>query len=119
MPKCCIGGTIKNVGKFLDKIFKNMELIGTLFEDYVIILYYDNSQDNTLNKINAYKLKNDKLQIIINKEKPLEFRTHRISKGRNDILQMIRTDFKDYEYFIMMDCDDRCSYNIRLPLLKN
>ena len=119
MSKCCICGTIKNVGKFLDKIFRNMELIGTLFEDYVIILYYDNSEDNTLKKINEYKLKNDKLQIIINSDKPLQYRTHRIAKGRNDILQMIRHEFKDYKYFIMMDCDDRCSYNIRLPLLKN
>jgi hypothetical protein len=117
--KCCICGTIKNVGQYLDKIFQNMEFIGSLFENYVIILYYDTSTDNTLNKIRQYQLKNDKLQIIINSDVPLEYRTHRIAKGRNACLDMIKTKYSDYEYFIMMDCDDRCSYNIRLPLLKH
>ena len=62
--KCCICGTIKNVGQYLDKIFQNMEFIGSLFETYVIILYYDTSTDHTFNKIRQYQLKNDKLQII-------------------------------------------------------
>lgn len=117
--KCCICGTIKNVEKYLNKIFENMELVGSLFEDYVIILYYDHSSDNTLQKIKDYQIKNNKLQIIINNETPLEYRTHRIAKGRNSIIQMIRDKYSDYEYFIMMDCDDKCAYNMRLPLLKN
>jgi hypothetical protein len=53
--KCCICGTIKNVEQYLNKIFQNMELVGSLFEDYVIILYYDNSTDNTLQKIKNYQ----------------------------------------------------------------
>ena len=96
-----------------------MEFIGSLFEHYVIILYYDTSTDHTLNKIRQYQLKNDKLQIIINTDPPLEYRTHRIAKGRNACLDMIKTAYSDYEYFIMMDCDDICFYNIKLPLLKH
>lgn len=116
--KCCICGTIKNVEYYLNKNFENMELIGSLFEDYIIILYYDYSSDNTLQKIKDYQIKNNKLQIIINNETPLEYRTHRIAKGRNSIIQMIKDKYSEYEYFIMMDCDDRCAYNMRLPLLK-
>lgn len=117
--KCCICGTIKNVEIYLNKIFQNMALIGSLFEDYVIILYYDHSSDNTLQKIKSYQNNNDKLQIIINNDIPLKYRTHRIAKGRNKIIQMIKNKYSDYEYFIMMDCDDKCIYDIRLPLLKN
>jgi hypothetical protein len=117
--KCCICGTIKNVEQYLNKIFKNIELIGNLFQDYVIILYYDISLDNTLQKIKDYQIKNNKLQIIINNEPPLEYRTHRIAKGRNAVIQMIKDKYSNYEYFIMMDCDDKCAYNMRLPLLKN
>jgi hypothetical protein len=117
--KCCICGTIKNVEKYLNKNFQNIELIGSLFEDYVIILYYDHSSDKTLQKIKDYQIKNNKLQIIINNEMPLKYRTHRIAKGRNTIMQMIKDKYSDYEYFIMMDCDDTCAYNMRLPLLKN
>ena len=39
--KCCICGTVRNCGKYLDNIFSIMEQIETLFEDYKIILYYD------------------------------------------------------------------------------
>ena len=41
---CCICGTVKNVGPYLDKIFSNIEKIGALFENYVIIFYYDHSK---------------------------------------------------------------------------
>ena len=48
---CCIRGTVKNVGPYLDKIFSNIEQLGALFENYVIIFYYDHSTDNTLQKM--------------------------------------------------------------------
>ena len=47
--KCCICGAVKNCEKYLTNVLKNMELIGSLFEDYDVILFYDNSTDNTLN----------------------------------------------------------------------
>ena len=117
--KCCICGTVRNCGKYLDNIFSIMEKIGTLFEDYRIILYYDQSTDNTLEKLNNYSKKNDKFVLLINTEQLLEFRTHRIALGRNKCLKTMRENLNDYDYFIMMDCDDRCNYNIKLNLLKN
>jgi hypothetical protein len=115
---CCICGTVRNCGKYLDKIFQNMELIGGLFQDYVIIIYYDESNDNTLQKLNEYKKRNNRLIIHVNNEPMSEFRTHRIAKGRNLILDIIRRDYVSYPYFIMMDCDDRCAKNIKNNLLK-
>ena len=53
--KCCICGTVRDCGKYLNNIFIIMEKIGTLFEDYRIILYYDQSQDNTLDILKHYK----------------------------------------------------------------
>lgn len=117
--KCCICGTVRNCGKYLDKIFKNMEKIGEIFTEYKIILYYDKSNDNTLNKIKEYKVKNSNLIFIENESPLLQYRTHRIALGRNRCLNIIKTQFPDYNYFIMMDCDDRCSYNIKIRLLKN
>jgi hypothetical protein len=95
-----------------------MELLGTIFEDYVIILYYDVSEDETLKTVKKYKKKNPKVQLIINHETPLPYRTHRIAKGRNACMDMIKTNYADYEYFIVMDCDDKCSYNIKIKLLQ-
>lgn len=117
--KCCICGTVRNCGQYLDKIFGNMAKISSLFEDYTVILYYDNSTDNTLQKLREYQQKNPKITLHVNTEPMLQYRTHRIAKGRNKCLEIMRQKYDDYEYFIMMDCDDRCAYNIKLNLLKN
>jgi hypothetical protein len=39
--KCVFCGPVKNCDPFLDKVFSNIEKMGTLFENYVIILFYD------------------------------------------------------------------------------
>jgi len=116
--KCCICGTVRNCAPYLDKIFENMELIGSLFKDYVIILYYDKSDDNTLDKIKNYKKKNPKLNFYVNSSPLLKYRTHRLALGRNTIINIIKEKYKDFPYFIMMDCDDRCARNININNLK-
>lgn len=116
--KCCICGTIRDCGPYLDKIYQNMLQIGALFDDYKIIVYYDTSKDNTLEKLKEFSQSNSKFLLYINKEPLKKYRTHRIAKGRNHCLQTIRNFFSDYEYFIMMDCDDKCAYNLKEDVLK-
>jgi hypothetical protein len=116
--KCCICGAVRNVAEYLDKIFSNMEKIGSLFDNYVIILYYDESSDNTLQKLKDYQIINSKLKFYVNKTIVSNFRTQRIANARNGCLQMIRANYSDYEMFIMMDCDDVCVADIKLDVLK-
>jgi hypothetical protein len=116
--KGCICGTVKNCGRYLDTVFKNIEKIGSLFEDYKIVIYYDKSEDNTLQKLHEYKNINSRLFFYVNKTPLLKFRTQNISRGRNFCLEYIRQNYIDYEMFIMMDLDDVCCKNINLDLLK-
>jgi len=117
---CCICGTVRNCGKYLDTIFRNMNQIKTLFSNFAIVLYYDHSTDNTLQKIIEYQNRNPTLITLhVNKEPMLPFRTHRIAKGRNKCLEIMKEKYNNFEYFIMMDCDDRCAYNIKLKMLQN
>ena len=104
--KCCICGPVKNCSLYLDIVLKNIEKIGTLFDDYVIILYYDVSEDNTLQKIQDYMQTNPKLKLYINKQTLSPYRTHRIAKGRNQCITIVKNNYKDYDFFIMMDMDD-------------
>ncbi len=104
--KCCICGPVKNCGPYLDKIFENIEKIGALFEDYVIIMYYDQSNDDTLQKLEKYQIKNSRLEFYVNKDAVSSYRTHRIAKARNYCIKKIRETYSDYPFFIMMDCDE-------------
>ena len=111
-----------------------MEIIGGLFEEYQIFLYYDVSFDNTLQKIVEYDKQLDGTQpggtqpdggginpsqegkrfnYHVNTDKVSEFRTHNISKGRNHCIHHVNTCCAGYDYFIMMDCDDVCSQPVR------
>jgi len=116
--KCCICGTVKNVEEYLNIIFRNMEKIGSLFDDYVIILSCGNSSDKTIEKIKEYKNINKKVELFVIKKEVNPFRTQRIAFGRNICLDLIRKKYSNYEMFIMMDCDDVCSNEINLPILK-
>ena len=116
--KCCICGPVRNCGPYLDKIFENIEKIGALFEDYAIIMYYDQSNDNTLGKLKEYQLKNSRLRFYVNKGAVSPYRTHRIAKARNFCLEKVRERYADYPFFIMMDCDEVNCKTVYTDILK-
>jgi hypothetical protein len=115
--KCCICGTVRNCEVYLDSIYGNMMKITQLFEDYVIILYYDESSDNTIQKLNYYSSINNKFTFYVNTDTMDQYRTHRLAKGRNYCIQQIRDHYADYNYFIMIDCDDVCSGFLDMSVL--
>lgn len=114
---CCICGTIKNCGKYLDNVFKNINKIIKIFDDYHIIIYYDDSNDDTYEKLNKYK-NIFKLKIHHNKTFHSNYRTHRLAFGRNYCLRKIKKYLPNFTYFIMMDFDNVCSTKINIDLLK-
>jgi len=118
---CYICGCILNCEKYLKNIFNNIEKIGKIFNNYKVIIAYDESNDNTLNTL--FKIKENlnsvcKIEIIINKNKMSIYKSENISNARNSILDFIRTENDDdYEYFIMMDFDDVCEKEINTDIL--
>ena len=114
---CCICGTVKNCEKYLQNVFENIYQIKNLFNDYYIIIYYDNSSDNSLEKLIEYK-KYFKIHILHNKKYKSDFRTHRLAHGRNYCIRKINKHFSNFKYFIMMDFDDVCSNKINISVLK-
>ena len=117
--KCCICGPVRNCGPFLDKVLQNIEKIGSQFEDYEILIYYDNSTDNSLNKLKEYQAKNPRLKLYINPNLTSPFRTHRLATARNFCLEYVKTkDLNEYPFFIMMDFDDVNCKQVRPEILK-
>jgi hypothetical protein len=115
---CCICGPVKNCGPYLNKVFENIERIGSLFDDYKIIIYYDTSTDNTLDILKEYQNKNPRLLFYVNQKPISKLRTHRIAVARNYCLKYIRENLNLYPYFIMMDFDDVNCKNIDVEPLK-
>jgi hypothetical protein len=118
--KCCICGPVRNCGKYLDKVFKNIEKIGSIFSEYKIIIYYDHSTDNSLEILKKYELKNKRLKLFVNCKLTSQYRTHRLATARNFCLDYIKKNYSadEYPYFIMMDFDDVNCKNINIDVLK-
>ena len=77
--KCVLCIPCRNVGEHLNKIFKNIERIKKSFTIFNVCFFYDNSNDNTLNLLSNFKSMNNYVDILINDEKLLNYRTHRIA----------------------------------------
>lgn len=118
MNSVCICGTIKNCGKYIKSVFENITQIISLFDHHRIILYYDESDDNTLELLNEYGAK-FKIILHYNKKYSSKYRTHRLAHGRNMCLNIINKKFSNFEYFIMMDFDDVCAEPIKINSLIN
>lgn len=109
--KTYICGCAKDVGSYLDDVFNNIGFIGELFDDFHIIIYYDESDDNTLVKLNEYyEYYQSKMTVLIGEDPLTNVRTQNIANARNGILKKIKElNHDDFQYFIMMDMDEVCS----------
>jgi hypothetical protein len=116
---CCICGPVRNCGPYLKKVLYNIEQIGSLFDDYQIIIFYDKSDDVTLNILKEYQIKNPKLLFYVNKTPVSIFRTHNIAFARNYCLEYVKENKNTFPYFIMMDLDDVNCKGINLEPLRN
>tara|TARA_R110002051_G_scaffold276861_1_gene338212 strand:- start:2307 stop:3119 length:813 start_codon:yes stop_codon:yes gene_type:complete len=128
--KCFICGCVyKNEG-YLRKVFENIKIIQSLFDETKIIISYDNSGDNSLKELCELKKEGFDIDIMINKtHRYLDWigRCYNIGKARNSIINRIYnidydTNSKDkecnYDFFIMMDMDDVNCVNINIDILK-
>lgn len=119
--KTYICGCAKDVGCYLDDVFNNIGFIGQLFDDFHIIIYYDESDDNTLVKLNEYyEYYQSKMTVLIGEYPLTNVRTQNIANARNGILTKIKElDNNDFQYFIMMDMDEVCSCKFNKHALDN
>jgi len=114
---CCICGPVKNCGSYLPKVLENIEKIGSLFNHYCIVIYYDKSDDNSLEILENYQKINPKCMVYININKISKFRTHNLAIARNFCLNFVRKNVEKYPYFIMMDFDDVNAKEININVI--
>jgi len=115
-----ICGICRDVETRLPYTIKIMEQIGELFDDYKIIVYENNSKDDTRNLLKNWKhsnakvfsisedvLKSDLEKVIVNKNTNGSFfRPEEIARARNIVQDIAMSKrFSKYKYIIWMDMD--------------
>ena len=97
---------VRNCGKYLPDIFKNIELLKTLNYNIFCIFVYDNCSDNSENLLFDYKRKYNDNVIIKKILNTSRLRTVRVAKARNVCMYVVYNELKNIDFHIMIDCDD-------------
>ena len=106
MAKICIGLCVFNNEFGLPYVLKNISKLKPLFEEIVLVAFYDISADNSLEVLKQQCIELELYtEIIINQQRPPLSRTGILAMARNAILNRIRNNFNDFTYFAMMDCN--------------
>ena len=96
------GATVRNVEKYLKKNLDHIHNCGKKFKDYALVIYENDSNDNT-KKILEDNKKDNYYYIFDSTNESL--RSKRIAYGRNKILNKVK-ELNSYDYLIMIDLDD-------------
>ena len=117
---CCIGGCVRNCALHLPSVFSNIQLIGSMFHSYHVVIAYDvattDDSWNILQQIKRDWIPHMSFLLNVGEETTNTVRTLRIRHARNSILEWVRHR-NNHEYLIMMDMDDVCSAPINLSIL--
>ena len=103
--KMVVAGCCKNVGRFLPKLFNNIDQLRSLF-DIKVIFAHDHSSDNTLTQLESYYFKNlDNCKILLCDNRQPE-RTVRIASARNSIMDFVKRNYAEHDLLCFLDMDD-------------
>lgn len=119
--KVLICGVCKNIEYAVQNTICNIEALGNKFEDYTVIIYENNSTDNTKHFLKQWSKQNSRVILIaedldqsllkqnvksFNRADGQPFRSELIAKARNKVLDIAREPrFDEYEFIVMADLD--------------
>ena len=100
------GGTCRNVGDNIEHVLQNIEKCAKKFNSHSVVIYENDSSDNTRELLQKHK--KDNYYYIFEDNVTESRRTKRIERGRNLVLDKVRELNNDnrYHYLILLDLDD-------------
>jgi hypothetical protein len=99
-----IAGCCRSNERFMYNNLQIIDAIGSQFKEYKVVIYENDSNDNT-RQILLDNKKSHYTYIFGNNIK-IENRTERIAYCRNKILEEVTKEFTDYDYMLLLDLDD-------------
>jgi glycosyltransferase involved in cell wall biosynthesis len=111
--KVVIVGCTKNSGHYIEERLHKLVEIGKLFTTYNIVLYENDSTDNTVEILTQFKNNNTLFNFISEenvieriKYKQLHNRVQILEHCRNSLLNHVLKHFLEYDLMIMIDLDN-------------
>lgn len=109
-----ICGLCRDVRSCLPRTIARIERLGNLFADYRVVLYENDSQDQTRPYLNAWAERNSAVTILSDDFGHKRFpqirslkRATRLAEYRNQYLEYTRQHYADFESVIVVDTDLR------------
>lgn len=97
-------GCARNCASKIQESVRNLDVIGKLFKNYKIIIFENDSTDETLQELNRIKSEIPVEIITMAKlDESFLMRTHRLSFARNMLLRRVKDEVPDY--FCVADLD--------------
>jgi hypothetical protein len=111
--KIVIAGCTKNSAPYILSHLLRLVEIGKLFKTYNIIIYENDSTDNTCEVLSQFKKNNIHFEFIHEENiiERLKYKMHHVrpqilAHGRNRLLKFITRNYSDYDFMIMIDLDN-------------
>jgi hypothetical protein len=115
-PCVIICGVCRNTSAATQNTIRNIEELGSRFQEYSVVIYENNSSDDTAATLGLWASQNPRVQFLsetLPPEKMARARTVRIAKARNHILNEVRKKkYRKFPYLIMVDLDFQSSWPI-------
>lgn len=104
-----ICGICRDVEKYIENTIENIEQLGSHFANYQVLLYENNSKDQTSFLLSEWARSNSRVSFTsetLSEENQPFHRTERLADARNKVLEMAREPkFCEYEYLLWVDLD--------------
>jgi hypothetical protein len=102
-------GCVRNSSQHLEKIFRNIEYLSSIFDKSHYLFVENDSIDQTVSLLSEWGDRNPRFKLLTYKglDAIRGSRTQRLAFCRNIILQEVRSPgYSDYDYVIMLDMDE-------------
>ena len=97
-------GCAKDIEDKLHHSLKDVVRLAEEFDDYVLLIYENDSSDKTVDVIKRFSLYNPRVKLISERNVP-GTRTQRLAHGRNLLLTIAKEQYPEFDFLVVMDLD--------------
>jgi glycosyltransferase involved in cell wall biosynthesis len=116
-------GPVRNCGRYLRDVFKNIERIGSLFKSYSCVFVESDSTDNSLEILEEYSKVNPNVFVasLGDLEPRIQSRTLRIATARNCAIQICEEKglLDTHDFYVQLCVDDVMAQEMDLEGIKS